>query len=877
MADGVGATERKGIAVGHALTDVARLAGLGSAEAKARLAEFGPNLLVERERGARAVQWLRMLADPMALMLAGAALLYLLLGKPHEAAVLAAVIVPVLAVDVLMEARSRSALRQLASAVAPRARVLRDGRPVEVPTDELVPGDLLLLREGDILHADGIVRRAANLAVDESQLTGEAEPREKAAQPGAAGSEAGEDSRFFAGSMVLAGQGVGEITATGGCTRFGNIARLVGETGMQATPLQVKTARVARWLIGIALGLSMVVFAVRWLGGAPPSDALLYAVSLAMSAVCEEVVVVLSLFLTLAALRLSRQGVLVKRLASVETLGSTTVICMDKTGTLTAGKFALEVHRPLDAGRLGEAALLEAAALACEPGAMDSLEREILTHCRSHGVDVEALHDRWRLAYDYPFDIVGKHMSHVWMRASGSDRAAPAARIVAKGALEGILEHCGLAPGERERAHAMNAELAGQGMRVIAVAGRFAAGGDSTNAGAACVTERWAPGWSGFHGMREDDERDLVLYGLLGFRDPLRPEVPAAVDECQSAGIKLKLITGDHALTAHAVAEAAGIFHDDSLIVNGSELARLSPESAARLARSANIFARVQPEQKYQIVDALVRAGEIVAMIGDGINDAPALRRAHIGVSMGRRGTEVARAAADLVLLDDNFAALVHTVREGRRVFGNIQHSLCYLAGFKFALVALALLAPVLGLPILLLPVVLVWLEMVVHPVSALAFEGEPGPSDLMRRPPRDPYAPLIGRAQLLRSALSGALLTAAALTAYDARLERGEPYARAAAMAVLILGSLFLMWAELAGDRPWLRTPLPARAGFWIVTVLVAASLPIFMALGPTAALLQIAPIAGRDWALAGMLAVVPVIWRAAGAERGVARLRHL
>lgn len=869
MADGEGSPAGESAAVGKSeaigsfgLTGVAGLVGLSSEEANARLAERGPNLLVERERGARLAQWLRMLADPMALMLAGAAALYMLLGKPHEAAVLAAVIVPVLGVDVLMEARSRSALKKLASAVAPQARVSRDGQPVEIPTAELVPGDLLLFREGDILHADGIVRRAANLTLDESQLTGEAEPQDKIAHPGPAGSEAGEKCRFFAGSMVLAGHGVGEITATGPRTRFGNIARLVGEAELQATPLQMKTARVARWLIGIALGLAAGIFAVRWLSGAPPNEALLYAVSLAMSAVCEEVVLVLSLFLTLAALRLSREGVLVKRLASVETLGSTTVICMDKTGTLTAGKFALEAHRSLDAGRLGEPALLEAAALACEPDATDSLEREILAHCQSHGVDVAALQQNWRLAYDYPFDMVGKHMSHVWMRAPEGDDGAACARIVAKGALEGILEHCALEPGERERAHALNSQLADQGMRVLAVAGRFAAAGDPANIGA------------GFRGAREQDERDLVLYGLLGFRDPLRPEVPAAVSECQSAGVKLKLITGDHALTADAVAEAAGIAHDDSLIVNGAELARLSPESAARMARSASIFARVQPEQKYQIVDALVRAGEIVAMIGDGINDAPALRRAHIGVSMGRRGTEVARAAADLVLLDDNFAALVRTVREGRRVFGNIQHSLRYLIGFKFALVGLALIAPLLGLPILLLPVVLVWLEMIVHPVSALAFEGEPGPADLMKRPPRDPRAPLIRRAHVIRSAFSGALLTVAALVEYAARLDRGETYARAAAMVVVILGSLFLMWAELAGDRPWWRTPPPARVAFWVVSVLVAASLPLFMTVGPIAALLRIEPITTRDWAIAGLLAILPVLWRAAGTDIGVATI---
>jgi len=858
------AGESSGAAVAASLT------GLGSKEARARLAEFGPNTMVERACGARLLRWLAMLADPMALMLAGAALLYLLLGKLHEAAVLSAVVVPVLSVDVLMEARSQSALKQLASAVAPRARVLRDGHPEEVPTAELVPGDLLLFREGDILHADGIVRNAANLALDESQLTGESEPREKTAHPGASPVEAGDSCLFFAGSMVLAGQGVGEITATGRRTRFGNLARLVGESELEATPMQIKTARAARWLVGIALTLSVAIFAVRWLGGVPPREALLYSVSLAMSAVCEEIVVVMTLFLTLAALRLSRQGVLVKRLASVETLGSTTVICMDKTGTLTAGKFALEVVRALEGGRLGEPALLEAAALACEPGAMDSLEREILAYCRRHGVDVETLHRQWRLAYDYPFDIAGKHMSHVWTRVSGGDGAAGSACIVAKGSLEGILEHCRVDLADRERALAMNSEMARQGMRVIAVAGRLAAAGASAGSVAAGAEGSSAQAPAGFSGLREQDERDLALYGLLGFRDPLRAEVPAAVGECQSAGVELKLITGDHALTAHAVAEAAGIIHDDSLIVNGSDLARLGADAAGDLARRASIFARVQPEQKYQIIDALVRAGEIVAMIGDGINDAPALRRAHIGVSMGRRGTEVARAAADLVLLDDDFAALVHTVREGRRVFGNIQHSLRYLTGFKFALVGLALLAPILGLPILLLPVVLVWLELIVHPVSALAFEGEPGPSDLMRRSPRDPRAALIGRTRVVRSACSGAVLTLVTLALYAARLGRGVPYARAAAMVVLIVGSLFLMWAEVAGDRAWWKTPLPARASFWIVTSTVAASLPVFMTFAPAASLLQVAPIAAGDWAIAAALSIVPVIWRAAGTSAG-------
>lgn len=838
-------------------------AGLSSAEARERLRRFGPNLLVPRASGARAIEFLRTLADPMALMLAGAAALYLLLGRNHEAVVLGAVIIPILAVDVLMESRSRGALKKLESTVAPRTTVVRDGRATEIRTAALVPGDLIVIREGDILHADGVVRTAANLALDESQLTGEAEPREKESHSGSL-DEAPEQAKFFAGSMVLAGQGFGEIMATGQRTRFGNIALLTGQAQLEATPLQVKTGRAVRWLVGGALALAVAVFVARWASGASLNDAFLYAISLAMSAVCEEVVLVISLFLTLAALRLSKGGVLVKRLSSVETLGATTVICMDKTGTLTAGKFSMDTHVPFNDG-LRERALLEAAALACEPRALDSLEREILGHCRSHGVEPDALYAHWRLVHDYPFDMVGKHMSHVWMPDAGEgstsseagyrlaaedDDNDPVALIVAKGALEGVLEHCALSAGDRQRAMAMNSELADRGMRVLAVAGR---------------TSR-----DGFSGVRERDERDLELFGLLGFRDPLRSEVPRAVAQCQSAGVKLKLITGDHALTAHAVAEAAGIAHEDDLITTGAELVRLSPDRAADLARRANIFARVQPEQKYQIVDALVQAGEVVAMIGDGINDAPALRRAHIGVAMGRHGAEVARAAADLVLLEDDFAALVNTVREGRRVFENLQHSLRYLTAFKTALIAVAICAPIFGLPLLLLPVNLVWLELIVHPVSALAFEGEPAAGDVMRRPPRDPRAPLLGRMPMLCSALSGVLLAAVALAAYAVRLDRGEAYARGLGMTVVVIGSLVLVWADLAGERPWWRVRPPARWAFWLITLSVALSVPLFMMWGAVADLLHIAPISAGDWGMAIALALVPAVWRIAGTNGG-------
>ena len=824
---------------------MAAYSGLSGDEAVRRLKLYGPNRLVRESRGAALLAFIRTAADPMAVMLAAAAAVYYALGEWTDAYVLFAAIVPVLAVDVILEARSRTALEKLAGVVAPRARVFRDGVQSGIPTEDIVPGDFLLLKEGDIVHADAVVRSSSNLALDESQLTGEAEPvAKRPCEISGDTAEAPEDSRVYAGSRVLEGHGAAEVTATGERTRYGDLARLVAEVGPRPTPLERKTARMVRWMVGLAVSVSVLLFVLRILGGAGAGQAFLYAISLAMSAVGEEFLLVLTMFLSLGAYRLSKHGVLVRRLASVETLGSTTVICLDKTGTLTAGEFVLEEHVPLGP-EISEDALLEAAALACEPQAADTMERMILAHCTEHGIDVDALHSRWRLIHDYAFDPVGKHMSHVWSSAQGGLQ-----RIVAKGALEGVVEHCGLAPADLDRAEKANAEMAGRGMRVLAVAGRDVERG-------------------GFTGTRASDERGFRLFGLLGFRDPLRPAVPDAVAQCQRAGVKLKLITGDHALTAHAIAEAAGIEHSDDGIVTGAQLDSADKAAFERLVRRCSIFARIRPEQKYAIVEALRRAGEVVAMTGDGINDAPALRRADIGVAMGRRGTEVARAAADIVLLDDDFSAMVATIREGRILLDNLQRAFLYLVGFKVMLVSMTLLAPVFGLPLLLLPVNLVWLEMIVHPVSALAFEGEPPLDDVMRRPPRPPAAPIIEQPAAIRAALSGALLTAVALALFALRLGEGENYARSVAMVVAVVGSLFLVWAEYAGTRRWWRVRAPDQLRFWVVIFAVAVSLPIFMLTAPIARLLMISPIAPADWGIAIFGATAAVCWRAFGSSR--------
>jgi len=813
--------------------------GLTTAEARRRLAEAGPNRLVDVDRWAWLKELAGTVADPMALMLGVAGAVYLLLGATKDGIILLAAIVPVLGVDVLLEARSRRALGRLAAAAKPRARVLRDGEEHEVAIEELVPGDLVVFREGDILHADGVVRRSANLTLDESQLTGESEPVAKLPLEGAILPAPPDDRSFFAGSLVQTGHGLGEVTCTGPRTRLGRIAHLVAKSAPEPTPLQRKTGRMVRVLGAVAALVAAAVFVLAWSRDGDVYRSLLTALSVAISAVPEEFPLVFTIFLSMGAFRLSRRGVLVRRLAAVETLGATTVICTDKTGTLTAGQFAVDARVVLARGG-SERELLEAAVLASEQEPSDPMERALMGDAATHGLAAGTLYGVWELVHDHDFDPVGKHMSHGWRRRDG---AGAGWRLCAKGALEGILEHCALSPGERERAEAEHASLAGRGMRVLAIA------------------ERMGPELSG---VRAEDERELSLVGLVGFRDPLRPQVPAAVRECGRAGIQLKLVTGDHALTAHAIADAAGIPHADDGIVTGEELDALAPDARAQRIRSAAIFARVRPEQKHAIVDELSRAGEVVAMTGDGTNDAPALRRADIGVSYGVRGTEVARAAADLVLLEDDFTALVATVREGRGIYANLQRAFLYLLSFKLRVVALALVVPLVGLPVLFLPVHLVWLELIVHPVSALVFEAEPPPADVMRRPPRDPRAPLVRRRQVVRSLLSGALLMIAALWAYAAHLDQGVAYARSLGVAVVIGGSLLQVWAERAGDRPLFAVPAPRTWRFWGVWGGVALSLPLFMHVPAIAGVFQILPLSLSDWVLVLAVSAAAVAWRA-------------
>lgn len=811
-------------------SDRATIVGLTAVEAAARLRVDGPNRVVPEKRGARWRARLRPLADPMLLLLLVAAPTYLAIGDTLDAVITFAAIVPIALVGLVLEGRAERTLDELRRMTAPTALAMRDGVETTVPADTLVVGDVLVVREGDVVPADGRVLDAPQLLVDESSLTGESLPLAKAS--------AGDDDAVlvWAGTTVLSGRGVVEVVATGPRTRYAAIGALVASVAEPPTPLQRSVRRLVWSFAAVASVFVVAVAAVELARGRGWGDAVIAGVSLAIAALPEEFPMVYTLYLGLGAWRLARERALVRRLPGVETLGATTVICTDKTGTLTEGRLAVGEVTALTGVTVRE--VLEAAVLASEPDPFDPLDMALVAYARQHGVDVDALH-RGELVVDHPFDTTDKYLSHVW-------RHGRELTVSAKGAMEGVLAHAIDDGAARAQLTADHSRLADAGMRVIAIARGTAAGPDVT---------------------RAEHEADLRVLGLVAFTDPVRAGVQEALAECRTAGIRVVMITGDHPTTAHAVAEALDLPHTDAdgadRIAVGSELDGADDAAVAELVRTTNAFARTRPEHKHRLIAALRAQGEVVAMTGDGINDAPALREADIGVAMGARGTEVAREAATIVLLDDNFATIVAAVRGGRRIFDQLQRAFAYLVAFHAPLLVVAFVVPLLDRPLLLLPVHLVVLELLLHPIIALVFETDPPSPTLMTRPPREPGTGLVGR-WLWRPAALGVTLSLGVLFTYLAAADRmPERQARAVGFSVLLLGQLVLVLVERSPQRSLWHSDAP-RVTPTLLAVLAAsvAALAVGLWVAPMARLLQLEPFPALWWLVVTAVVVGTTCW---------------
>jgi Ca2+-transporting ATPase len=839
--------------------------GLTAALAAQRLAEEGPNALPGGHRRSLLSISLETVREPMFLLLLAAASLYMAFGDLREGLTLFGFVLVTVAMTLYQEGKTERAIEALRDLTSPRALVIRDGKPQRIAGRDVVRGDLLKLSEGDRVPADAWLVSADGLRADESLLTGEAVPVGKRvalpaelaapAQPaGAARAVPGGDDRplVYAGTLIVQGHALARVTATGGRSEIGRIGSALGRVENERSPLHKQTARLVRNLALLALALSLALVVVYGLIKGDWLQALLAGIALAMAMLPEEYPVVLTVFPALGARRLSKLGVLTRRINAIETVGATTVLCSDKTGTLTenrmtvthmaAGGVELADRLALDSlsdSTLPEAfhALVEVAILASVVDAFDPMEKAFHALGERFLAHTEHLHADWRLMQTYSISPALRAMSQVWA-ASGDD----AHTVAAKGAPEAVMDLCHLEAGRRLHIAGVVDELAAQGLRVLAVARGSFKGRD----------------WPA-----QEHDFDFEFVGLLGLADPVRAQVPAAVAECRAAGIRVVMITGDYPATARAIALQAGLAEGDGQVLSGDEIAGLTDAALRARMAGVSICARIAPEQKLRIVQALKARGDIVTMTGDGVNDAPALRAAHVGVAMGGRGTDVAREAASLVLVDDNFAAIVAAVRLGRRIFDNLRQAMSYVLAVHVPIAGMAMLPVLFGWPTLLYPMHIAFLELIIDPACSVAFENEPAAKDVMQRPPRDATAPLFGGARLWLALLQGLGVLAVVLAAFAwARPRISEPEARAFAFATLVTGNLALILSNRSATRSlWsmLRTP---NTTLWAVVGLGFGLLLAVLYIPWAAGVLRFAPLPVHELVTACALGMLSVVW---------------
>ncbi len=827
--------------------------GLTAAEAALRLRSDGPNELGSDKARTGLHIAVDVVREPMLALLVVAGILYLLLGQPRDAWTLVGFVVVVIVITVVQERRTERALGALRELSSPRALVVRDGKRVRIAGRDVVRGDIVLLVEGDRVPADGILRRERNLFVDEALLTGESAPVGKRASPTAATLErpgGDELASVFAGTLVTAGHGLAEVLATGPRSELGRIGGAIRSARSEPTRLQRDTRRLVRWfaLVGLATSVAIAVVYALTRGGSPFAwkEGSLAGIAAAMSLLPEEFGVVLSIYLAIGAWRLARQGVLARRMPAVEALGETTVLCVDKTGTLTQNRMSLAVlHVKGTEARLDDGTalspmmdvLLETAALASRREGFDPMDRAINESADKLLGPGSCTGTALELVREYPLAPELPAMTRAWRRA-GEDVLV----VACKGAPEAVASLCRLAPEAHGELLAGAARLARSGRRVLAVA----------------RTSLVA------HSLPEE-HRSLVLelVGLLGFEDPLRASVPAAIAECQRAGVQVVMVTGDHPATAQAIAARAGIRNTESILL-GTEIETLDDVELARRVDGVGVFARVVPEQKLRIVRAFVARGEIVAMTGDGVNDAPALRAAHVGVAMGGRGTDVAREAAGLVLLDDEFASIVGGIRMGRRIHDNILSAMIFIVAVHVPIAALTLgQALIPALPLLLLPVHLAFLELVIDPTCSLVFEAEEAEPGIMDRPPRPRDQPLLTPASLALALLQGLCALAACIAVLlFARRDHPPEVARALAFTTLVVAIVILVLANRSNTRGGRSRRAGSNRALWFIVGATLAMLAVVLFVPSVQSLFLFAPLHVDDFVLAVGAGLASVGW---------------
>ena len=850
--------------------DPTRRFGLSSDEAARRLRAEGHNELPRPERRTAFRIVLEVLREPMlALLLAGGAI-YLALGEPRDALILLSFATMSVAITVVQESRTERVLEALRDLTSPRALVIRDGGPKRIAGRDVVRGDLLRLQEGDRVPADAVLLEADDLHTDESLLTGESIAVRKTAAASFASGPAprpgGDDLPYvYSGSLIVRGSGVGEVTATGPRSEIGKIGQSLSTLDTEPPRLQAQTRRAVQVFAAGGAAVSVLAVLLYGLLRGGWLDAVLGGIALGMSMLPEEFPVVLTVFMAMGAWRISRAGVLTRRAAAIETLGSATVLCTDKTGTLTRNRMSIAELRLAD-GRsflpTPGAMQLEPdfrrlsafGALACAPEPFDPMEKAFHEFEATHRPSAAVIAGpRPVRGYGLNPDLLA--VTNVWQASGASTDFV----VASKGAPEAITSLCRLDATTAATVRGMVAAMAGKGLRVL---------------GVAHAAHSAAPLPSTPRGF------DFKFVGLVGLADPLRPGVPEAVEQCRTAGIRIVMITGDYPVTAMAVAQQAGLAINE--VFTGDDLKGLNDAELAACLRKATVFARIMPEQKLRIVTAFESEGEVVAMTGDGVNDAPSLKAAHIGIAMGVRGTDVAREASSIVLLNDDFGSIVKAIRLGRRIYDNLQKATGFILAVHVPIAGLALLPLAFGLPMIFGPVHIAFLEMVIDPVCSLVFEAETEEADVMRRPPRPPEQPLFSPVLIGWSLLQGALAFALVALVFLLALHRGMPEdeVRALTFFSLVLTIVSLIFVNRSFSAS-LSAAFRRRNGALAVVLLIVAGVLALSLLWPFASsLFRFGPLHLDDLAItvaAGALVLVILellkrFWMARGRQRSSA-----
>lgn len=776
--------------------------GLSLKEAESRLAREGANQLRSEKRVSVAKRILRQFQSPVILALLLASGVSIVVGEPVDAAAILVIVVLNATISLFQEARAEAAAAELKKLSAPRARVVRSGQTIEIEASNVVSGDLLYFEAGDYLAADARVVEAHQLAASEAALTGESMPVSKI--PGVLSRSAPLAERtnmVFAGTAIVAGSGRAIVSATGMKTELGKIAELLESTPSQETPLQKNIAQVSYQLLILSGGIVVLIALLGLWSGRHWLDVLMSAISLAVAAIPEGLPAVVTIALTLAVRRMTGKRAIVRHLPAVETLGSTDVICTDKTGTLTTGQMSLR-----EVATLGDGIVPFDPVAALSPEQKNVLIAAVLSSNATYGPDggsgdttevalVQAAfladHDPAVIRQESPrleewsFDSDRKRMSAATLR--GED-----VYLYVKGAPESVLPRCELSPDDRVRVESMLAWLSQRGRRVLALAEK----GMHVERTVFGNGEAWAA---------DDVERDLTFLGLVAIADPPRMETVESIARCKAAGIRVVMITGDHPVTARAIASELGVVEPGRFegVLTGAELERLSDEELRRTVGEVAVYARVSPQDKLRIVTAWQKNGSVVAMTGDGVNDAPALKAASIGISMGRSGTEVARQSSAIILTDDNFATIVSAIEEGRAVFGNIRRTIEYLLSGNLAEILLMLGAALAGWPVPLAPIHLLWINLVTDGLPSLALAAEPVPRDILKRSTRVSNGRLANRAFYKRIIGIGWIEGLLALGIYGSTLRSGgHEAARSLTFTFLVFTELFRSFACRSEER---------------------------------------------------------------------------